>query len=307
MPVLAHSWKLLGGGVVALALSSMLLTGQNSKTAISVAFVGNSLAFVNDLPRVVETMSEGQIAKQDSCLHGRLTVTELLETGNGMYYFWADDDSDRSDNDGFPDFGACSVPQLLLGYDEGIADDNFEDYYTIDGLNPCFEDPDYLEYATATRSPENDESSNKDSASRWDYVVINDQSMHPAVYYDRMESASTLLTVYVPMLNASNSIPILYQTWGYWREDIDMTGFVDVPTFTTRLREGYEYYSAILTEALPRHLTPRIAPVGSAFLVVWEENLSVWNRLFGEDLYHPSPHGVDVCGCVWMCVNVFDE
>jgi len=32
--------------------------------------------------------------------------------------------------------------------------------------------------------------------------------------------------------------------------------------------------------------------------VIWEENFSFWERLFGEDLYHPSPHGTYLAACV---------
>ena len=39
-------------------------------------------------------------------------------------------------------------------------------------------------------------------------------------------------------------------------------------------------------------------PLPLAFLVLWEENISFWNRLFGEDLYHPSPHGTYLAACV---------
>ena len=35
-----------------------------------------------------------------------------------------------------------------------------------------------------------------------------------------------------------------------------------------------------------------------AFLLIWEENFSFWKRLFGEDLYHPSPHGTYLAGCI---------
>jgi hypothetical protein len=217
----------------------------------------------------MESLSEGNIQRQDSCLHGSLSVTTLLQKGNGMYNHWGN--STRDEN-GFPDFGACTVVQLLFGYDEGLVSDDYEEYYTNDGLNPCFLDGDYLEYSIAIRSPEehqnfDDELDDGSSAARvssrrWDYAVINDQSMYPAVYNKRMKSASTLWEEYGPMLNASESKPILYQTWAYWRKDVNMTDFVDIPTFTSLLQEGYEYYAEVLEEILPNHLKPEIAPVG---------------------------------------------
>jgi len=298
---------LVGVGLVlacfSFALFSAYDTNGNTDNAISVAFVGNSFTFVNDLPRVMEALSEGKIERQDSCLHGGLTVTSLLQKGNGMYNHWG---NPTHSDDAFPDFGACTVLQMFLGYDEALVK-NYEDYYTDDGLNPCFQDTEYLNYSTAIRSREKNQNNDDkiddglsaiSSLSRWDYVVINDQSMYPAVYEKRIKSASTLWEEYGPMLNSTESIPILYQTWAYWRADINMTGFVDVPTFTRLLKEGYEYYAAILEKALPNHLKPEIAPVGLAFLVIWEENFSFWKRLFGEDLYHPSPHGTYLAGCV---------
>ena len=265
MPRLNTSSILVGAGVLLFASFVVFLasdTNGNAGDATSVAFVGNSFTFVNDLPRVMEALSEGKIQRQDSCLHGSLSVITLLQKGNGMYNHWGNSSHDYGD---FPDFGACTVRQLLSGNDEGLLN-NYEDYYTDDGLNPCFQDPDYLEYSIEIRSQEgsqnNDDASASSSSRRWDYVVINDQSMYPAVYKKRMKSASTLWEEYGPMLNATDTAPILFQTWAYWREDINMTGFVDIPTFTSLLEEGYEYYAGILEEVLPTHLKPEIAPVG---------------------------------------------
>ncbi|VEU34494.1 unnamed protein product [Pseudo-nitzschia multistriata] len=336
--------------LAALVVSSSLLLlaldgglrGMRPRT-LSVAFVGNSFTFVNDLPRVLEAMAgEDTVGRaeagmeQDSCLHGGLSVTSLLERGNGMYAFWGngnsyDDDGNKNNNEfssnddgsagGFPDYGACTVSQLLLGYDEAIVsnddddeNNNFEEYYTNDGLNPCFRDADYRAYSASLRSARknpygnknnknnnnNDDDENGATPPRWDYVVINDQSMYPAVDSKRAKSASALQYAYAPMLNASGAVPVLYQTWAYWRNDTDtvMDGLVDVPTFAKRLAEGYEYYAGVLGGELPARKRPRIAPVGNAFLVLWEENISFWNRLFGEDLYHPSPHGTYLAACV---------
>lgn len=264
MPTVPSS--ITGAGLL-LAVSSLvvlLATDRNSNAdEASIAFVGNSFTFVNDLPRVVEALSEGKLQRQDSCLHGATSVTSLLQRGNGMYYHWGNTSLDGE----FPDFGACTVRQLLLGYDEGLVNGYDENYYKDDGLNPCFQDANYLQYSAARRSPEAiqniyGESVIGSSSPHWDFVVINDQSMYPAVYKKRMKSVSTIWDTYAPMLNVTQSIPILYQTWAYWREDINMTDFVDIPTFTYRLKEGYELYAETLEEALPDHLKPEIAPVG---------------------------------------------
>ena len=243
----------------------------------------------------MEAFSEEGKFRQDSMLHGALTFTSLLKKGNGMYYWWENSTyTDEHILSSYPDYGSCTVTQLLLSYDEALA--NYGDYYTDDGLNPCFQDPNYLEYSIMIRSSSStttalDDYDDEHYSFGWDYVVMNDQSMSPAIYNKRIQSASSLQKIYGPMLLETNSMPILYQTWAYWRDDIDMSDFVDISTFTYLLKEGYEYYASILEEALPDNLKPRIAPVGIAFLVIWEENISLWKRLFGEDQYHPSPHG----------------
>lgn len=54
----------------------------------------------------------------------------------------------------------------------------------------------------------------------------------------------------------------------------------DVPTFTALTYEGYKQYADLLRTYLPKSQEPRIAPVGLAFLLVWEENYSFWERMF---------------------------
>ena len=120
-------------------LSYCLWRGSHNKnTVVSVACIGNSFQFVNDLPRVLETFGQVQ---QDSCLHGSLNFKTLTKKGNGMYRKWRRNATD---------FGACTIPQLLLGYDYRL-EANYEDYYIDDGKNPCFQSAEYLEYAIATR------------------------------------------------------------------------------------------------------------------------------------------------------------
>ena len=70
-----------------------------------------------------------------------------------------------------------------------------------------------------------------------------------------------------------------------------MGGLVDIPTFTSYTHEGYLQYAQLMADALPAAQAPRIAPVGLAFLMVWEEKYNVWQKLFHVDWIHPSPSG----------------
>jgi hypothetical protein len=77
-----------------------------------------------------------------------------------------------------------------------------------------------------------------------------------------------------------------------------MGGLEDVPTFTALTYLGYKQYAELLRQYLPESQEPRIAPVGLAFLLVWEENYSLWRRLFHVDRIHASPIGTFLEGCV---------
>ena len=56
-------------------------TQERAQTAV--AFLGNSILYYNDTPRLVEALGSGSIA-QDSCLRGGVTFAQLLRDGNGM-------------------------------------------------------------------------------------------------------------------------------------------------------------------------------------------------------------------------------
>jgi hypothetical protein len=77
-----------------------------------------------------------------------------------------------------------------------------------------------------------------------------------------------------------------------------MGGLESVPEFTSLTYEGYKQYAALLEENLPTSQKPRIAPVGLAFLLVWEDNYDLWTRLFHVDEIHCSPLGTFLQGCV---------
>jgi len=53
-----------------------------------------------------------------------------------------------------------------------------------------------------------------------------------------------------------------------------------------------------MTTLLPPSQARRLAPVGVAFLMVWEEDRRLWYKLFHHDHLHPSPSGTFLTGCV---------
>ena len=81
--------------------------------SIRVAFLGNSILYFNDCPRLVESMLQTryQTVRQDSCLRGGATLPSLFYSGNGMRTKFATPTALRPD--GSFDTGAPSVQALL--------------------------------------------------------------------------------------------------------------------------------------------------------------------------------------------------
>ena len=273
---------------------------------ISVAFIGNSMIYYNDLPRFMEELSDGHLS-QNSCLHGNANFKSLLIMGNGMYNIWLSG-SARIDeyrgSEGIRDYGSCTVAQLLFGYDEDLDlrvqqeasdDDAYEktygdDYYSYyDGSNPCLRHPEYYYYLQQLY---------EDNPPSYDYIVLNDNTRAPSRLATRNQSLQVLEDVYLPWFIESGATPVFLFTYAYWTPYRDMTGLGSVPEFTSLTFEGYKQYTALLEDNLPAAQRPRIAPVGLAFLIVWEENYSLWERLFHVDLIHCSPLGTFLQGCV---------
>jgi hypothetical protein len=51
-----------------------VLTRRPDLPNVSVAFIGNSMMYYNDLPRLIEKLGNGHVT-QNSCLHGDATLS----------------------------------------------------------------------------------------------------------------------------------------------------------------------------------------------------------------------------------------
>lgn len=469
-----------------------LINGDFSEQeeAVRVAMIGNSIMYYNDLPRLLEAMSGGQLT-QDSCLHGDASLESHLVYGNGMlekwntgqarmwdvdekeasheYYYdiyynsygssYGGDDASSSNYDDqtfdeayIYDFGACTVEQLLLGYDDRLkevyegdeqtddddsnnrwrkkrqrwrmrnlqmmtnssslherwryrqqdellqqlsgsirqdhnhdrirkrrrrrvedagddvaanddddnagddqavdynddgnggnaaaadddasasaaaADDDYasanqnddgdDAYYTStddggDGAGVSYDD-DYYQDTYNDKYPLQDDGTNPCLLSanyyffkqrqyddfgppQWDYVLINDNSRAPCCTEQRATGLELLEDVYVPWLRQTKAVPIFMVTHSYWASKRDMSGLTDIPTFLSLTYEGYKEYAETVGKALPERQKPRIAPVGLAFLLIWEENPSMWYDLIHQDEIHLTPSGTYLEGLI---------
>ena len=114
-----HSKKNLGlkenspTGIGTMGSDSSKDASKQSRDRIQVAFIGNSILYYNDCPRLLQHMLEQryQTVVQDSCLHGGQNFVSLMEKGNGMAKKFATPNA-RLPNGSY-DIGSPTVSQLL--------------------------------------------------------------------------------------------------------------------------------------------------------------------------------------------------
>jgi hypothetical protein len=135
---------------------------------------------------------------------------------------------------------------------------------------------------TLERHSKNEPTLRKIREGCWDVVVIQEQSLIPAL--PPRERAATMfppLRQLVAAARESGAVPMLYQTWGRRDGDAEVPGD-DFLAMNQRLREGYRAAAIDAGESL-------VAPVGDA----WENEVRAGRgeALFMEDGSHPTPHG----------------
>jgi hypothetical protein len=258
--------------------------GTTTDSSVSVAFIGNGMQYVNDLPRFMETLSEGNIT-QNSCFRRDTSLKSITIHGNGMSPYWNTAEAHINGTDVY-DFGACTVKQLLFGRDDHLEELARKGHFAHDPLigNPCVDYPEYLDYLNKHYA---------ENKPKWDFVVLNDNSRNPERAIHRAKGVQALRAIYVPWFQKTGAIPVFLDTHAY-----HLTPNTDIAAFTSITYEGYEQYAAVFEAALPPAQKPRIAPVGIAFLAAWEEDQSLWRKLFESDGIHLTPLGTFLQGCV---------
>ena len=243
------------------------------KGGARVAFLGNSILYYNDCPRMLINLGRGSgqhVAYQNSCLRGGTNLSQLWDQGNGMLQHGFATEAARIDNGGGGsefDVGAETVKDLLEQHTGGSS---------VEGKKE-----------------------------RWDFVVFNDHTQGPARPHSRDATRQTLIENYLPLILANGApTPIIVETAAYRLPDINNSKDLgDTHEFQRRVREGVELILESLQSNLPQTCKPRLAPVGTAFLHVHDNNHELWEDLFDQyDSFHPSPHGSFLQGCVLHCV-----
>ncbi len=127
----------------------------------------------------------------------------------------------------------------------------------------------------------------KMSSGKWDYIVLQEQSLLPCTnpqrFFDAVERIRQLSA-------PTGAKPILYETWAYkdGSEKLASTGM------------SYRQMNATLQDAYHRAaelIGGRIAPVGEAFEHILSAKYSL-HLISHNDNYHPSASGSYLAACV---------
>mmetsp|Transcript_4529 Transcript_4529/g.10948 ORF Transcript_4529/g.10948 Transcript_4529/m.10948 type:complete len:513 (-) Transcript_4529:135-1673(-) len=173
-------------------------------------------------------------------------------------------------------------------------DDSFyEDWpLTDDGRNPCLLSANYYFFKQSQYDEFNG------GVPKWDYILLNDNSRGPCCTSPREEGLELLVDVYVPWILKTGAVPVFMVTHAYWPSTRDMSGLTDIPTFMSLTYEGYRQYALAIGKYLPEHQQPKLAPVGLAFLMIWEESPNMWEKLIHMDEIHLTPTGTFLEGLI---------
>ncbi len=258
-----------------------------------VAFLGNSIQYYNDCPRFLANLSNGAISHQDSCFRGGATLATLWEKGNGMGRTFATKNAEliamKEEDGNEKNYLVGAVGSPVVVYDVGSP--------TVIDLLRCddVEDEELLFADSGV-----DERRSTTSPTRWDFVVMNDHTQGPARASSRKANEKVLLEKYLPLIAKNHATPIIIETHAYRYPGINNSADLgNVYEFTKSVREGVQSYVEALQSKLPQSIRPRLAPVGTAFLHVHDDNHEVWEGLFdSHDHFHPSPSGTFLQGCV---------
>ena len=125
-------------------------------------------------------------------------------------------------------------------------------------------------------------------ASKWNFVVLQEQSMVPAsdpVRNSQMYPAARGLNV---KIKENGARLMLFDTWGHkagWPEN----GMPDYESMQAQINYGYQQ--------IAQELNVSIAPAGYAWLIARRQNPQ-WN-LWQEDGSHPTAQGTYLTACVF--------
>ena len=131
------------------------------------------------------------------------------------------------------------------------------------------------------------ETQGKLNGQQWDFVVLQEQSVVPAMADARTAGMYPAVREFTARIRALKAEPVLFLTWGR-RDGLPESGFPDFASMQEQLTAGYL--------GIADELDDRVAPVG----VAWQTGVSrdTTLALWDTDGSHPSVLGTYLAACV---------
>ena len=133
------------------------------------------------------------------------------------------------------------------------------------------------------------------AAEKWDYVVLQEQSIVPALEQSRTSYMYPAARTLVTWIRNSGAEPVFFMTWGHQNGEPTF-GIHDYGSMQGALMSGYM--------TIADELSAAVAPVGSA----WQEVLQLdpGIELWQSDGSHPTESGTYLAACVFYAA-IFQE
>ncbi len=133
------------------------------------------------------------------------------------------------------------------------------------------------------------------TSSKWDYVVLQEQSEIPAIMPSRGVSMYPAARMLVRLIKSTGATPIFFITWGH-KDGLPEYGIKDYQSMQIQIDNGYM--------EIAKELSVPLAPVGYAWLLATIQNskLDLWQ----QDGSHPTEIGTYLAACVFYAV-IFRE
>ena len=132
------------------------------------------------------------------------------------------------------------------------------------------------------------ETLNKLKSSKWDVVVLQEQSQVPASEQARTQAMYPAVRLLVRQIEEGGATPILFLTWAH-REGWPERGLIGYEATQARITEGYL--------RIAQELGVSVAPVGDAWLMATNEHPDL--ELWQGDGSHPTEQGSYLAACVF--------
>lgn len=128
-------------------------------------------------------------------------------------------------------------------------------------------------------------------SSKWDFVVLQEQSQIPSAEPWRSQEMCPAVRSLVQEIGKTGATPILFMTWAH-RDGWPEKGLPDYVSMQAQIENGYL--------AIARELGVQVAPAGEAWSRAMRSPLSL--SLWQEDGSHPTLQGTYLAACVFYAV-----